>query len=135
MNLKEALARIEELEDIITAQNSEIDDLEHEVGKLEREIENSWVPVSDEDFNEIEERVFLRDIGFDPDRLPTSVGERMDIRSRLESPIPDLSQALDECQDQYTYLEEHYNRAFELGYDPITREFYCRACVRAGRED
>lgn len=135
MNLREAFAKIEKLEDIITAQNSRIDELEHEVGKLEQEVENSWVPVSDEEFNEIEERVFLRDIGFDPDRLPSMLGERVDIRSRLESPIPDLSQALDECQEQYGYLEQHYDRAFELGYDPITKEFYCRGCVRAGRED
>lgn len=77
---------------------------------------------------------FLQDIGLDPYRLPSSVGERLDIKSRLESPIPDLSEKLDECQEQYNYLEQHYNRAWELGYDPITKDFYCKACSRAGRE-
>lgn len=135
MNLKDALAKIEELEGIIADQNLAIDDLEVKVSQLERKIEDSWVPVSEEDLQDLPERVFLQDIGLDPDRLPTSVGERMDIKSRLESPIPDLSQALDECQEQYAYLEKHYDRAFELGYDPITKEFYCRACDRAGRHD
>jgi len=142
MTLEQALKEIqrlrgliEVLEETIADHELTIADLEDEKAKLEGQIEDSWVPVSDDDLEEVEERVFLRDIGLDPDRLPSSVGERMDIRSRLESPIPDLSQALDECQDQYRYLEEHYNRAWELGYDPITREFYCRACIRAGRED
>lgn len=135
MNLIDALAKIEELEDIIANQNLAIDDLEVKVGQLEQQIEDSWMPVSEEDLEDLQERSFLREIGFDPDRLPSTLGERMDIRSRLESPIPDLSQALDECQEQYNYLEKHYDRAFELGYDPITKEFYCRACVRAGRED
>ena len=130
MNLKEALARIEELEHIIGEQNLVIDDLENQVGKLEREIENSWVPVLDEDLEDLEERNFLRDIGLDPDRLPSSVGVRMDIRDRIASPVPDLTQALEECQEQYGYLEEHYNRAWELGYDPITKEFYCKACAK-----
>lgn len=79
--------------------------------------------------------IFLRDIGLDPWNLPSSVGERMDIRKRLESPVPDLSDKLDECQEQYKYIEEHYNRAWELGYDPVTKDFYCRACTRAGRLD
>ena len=130
MNLQEALARIEELEHIIGEQNLVIDDLENQVGKLEREIENSWVPVLDEDLEDLEERNFLRDIGLDPDRLPSSVGVRMDIRDRIASPVPDLTQALEECQEQYGYLEEHYNRAWELGYDPITKEFYCKACAK-----
>lgn len=47
MDLKEALAKIEELEDIITAQNSRIDDLENEVGKLESEIDDLESEVSD----------------------------------------------------------------------------------------
>ena len=84
MNLQEALARIEELEHIIGEQNLVIDDLENQVGKLEREIENSWVPVLDEDLEDLEERNFLRDIGLDPDRLPTSVGDRMMLRDRLQ---------------------------------------------------
>lgn len=135
MNLRDALAKIEELEEIIADQNLAIDDLEVKVGKLEQEIEDSWIPISPEELEEVQERVFLRDIGLDPDRLPSSVGERMDIRKRLESPIPDLSDALEECQEQYKYIEEHYNRAWELGYDPITKDFYCRACSRAGRFD
>lgn len=135
MNLKDALAKIEELEEIITAQNGRIDDLETEIGQLEQKIEDSWIPVSEEDLQDLPERIFLQDIGLDPDRLPTSVGERLDIKSRLESPIPDLSDKLAECQEQYAYLEKHYDRAWELGYDPITKEFYCRACQRAGRHD
>jgi chromosome segregation ATPase len=135
MNLRDALAKIEELEEQIADLEMEKSDLEVKVDRLEQEIEGSWIPVSAEDLEDLPERIFLQEIGFDPDRLPSSVGERMDIRSRLESPIPDLSQALDECQEQYSYLEKHYDRAFELGYDPITKDFYCRACVRAGRED
>lgn len=135
MNLKDALAKIEELEEQIADLELEVHDLEVKVSQLEEQIEDSWMPVSEEDLEDLPERIFLQEIGFDPDRLPTSVGERMDIKSRLESPIPDLSQALDECQEQYAYLEKHYDRAFELGYDPITKEFYCRACDRAGRHD
>ena len=129
MNLKEALARIEELEEIVASQNLAIDDLENKVGRLENNTD-WWIPVSEEELEDMDERVFLRDIGLDPDRLPSSVGERMDIRKRLESPIPDLTEKLEECQEQYGYLEEHYNRAWELGYDPITKEFYCKACAK-----
>jgi chromosome segregation ATPase len=130
MNLQEALARIEELEEIIANQNMAIDDLENKIGDLEQQIEDSWIPVTKEDLEDLEQFTFLRDIGLDPDRLPSSVGERMNIRDRLASPIPDLTQALEECQEQYGYLEEHYNRAWELGYDPITKEFYCKACAK-----
>jgi len=139
MNLKEALAKIEELEE-------QIADLEQEIDDLEQDAERANDPLYDSDdvieiFNPdpealetLDPYVFLRDIGFDPWNLPSSVGERMDIRKRLESPIPDLSDKLEECQEQYNYLEQHYNRAWELGYDPITKDFYCKACSRAGRE-
>jgi len=144
MTLEQALKEIqrlrgliEVLEETIADQELTIAELEDEKAELEGELEEAveYEILDDEEYDEIEERVFLRDIGFDPDRLPKSVGERMDIRSRLESPIPDLSDKLNECQEQYAYLEQHYDRAFELGYDPITKEFYCRACQRAGRED
>lgn len=140
MNLKEALAKIEELEE-------EIADLELEIDGLEQDAERANDPLYDSDdvieiFNPdpealetLDPYIFLRDIGLDPWKLPSSVGERMDIRKRLESPIPDLSEKLEECQEQYGYLEQHYNRAWELGYDPITKDFYCKACSRAGRED
>ncbi len=140
MNLKEALAKIEELEE-------EIADLEQEIDDLEQDAERANDPLyGDDDVIEIfnpdpealetlDPYVFLRDIGLDPWNLPSSLGARMDIKKRLESPIPDLSDALEECQEQYKYLEEHYTRAWELGYDPITKDFYCKACSRAGRFD
>lgn len=123
----------DELRERLGAALSRIEELEMEVADLEMQVDDCID--LDEDPRYMELRDFLSDIGFDPHKLPSSVGERMDIRSRLESPIPDLSQALEECQEQYKYLEEHYDRAFELGYDPITKEFYCRACSRAGRDD
>lgn len=136
MNLKEALTKIEELEEQIADLEMEIDDLKQDAeeeelyGDLYAEDEDVLVQDDPEYLETLDAFVFLREIGLDPFKLPSSVGERMEIRDRLASPIPDLTQALDECQDQYKYLEQHYNRAFELGYDPITKEFYCRACAK-----
>lgn len=94
MNLPQALAEIrrlraliDALEDTIADQELQIDDLEHTNCQLEQQIADSWVPVSEEELNEIEERVFLRDIGFDPDRLPISVGERMAIRDAISQTV------------------------------------------------
>ncbi len=130
---------IETLKQSLDKALARIADLEQDVKQMAAEIECS-PPNSDDfewhklDYDPEELWIFLEDIGLDPNRLPSSVGERMDIRKRLESPIPDLSEKLEECQEQYNYLEQHYNRAWELGYDPITKDFYCRACSRAGRE-
>lgn len=120
-----------------------IRDLEEQIDLMKKQIEKFTLDHADssEDFLN-EDYVdptnmmdFLEEIGFDPFDLPSSVGERMEIRDRVASAIPDLSQALEECQDNSKHLEEHYNRAWELGYDPITKDFYCRACDRAKRRD
>lgn len=134
--------------DKISEISMKIGDLEQELIDLEDDLNGDADSglYSDDDFEivvdpdpeyleTLDPYIFLREIGFDPWNLPKTLGERNDIRDRLASPIPDLSAKLDECQEQYGYLEEHYNRAWELGYDPITKEFYCRACIRAGRED
>jgi len=139
MNLKEALAKIEELEEQIADMELEIDDLEQDAERANDPLydneEYNGLKLQTLDYDPEELYIFLEDIGLDPNRLPSSLGERMDIKSRLESPIPDLSEKLEECQEQYSYLEEHYTRAWELGYDPITKDFYCKACSRAGRYD
>lgn len=74
MNLREALARIEELEDQIADLELEIDDLQPEDDDLYYEED---CPDLDEDPRYMEMREFIRDIGFDPDALPSSLGERM----------------------------------------------------------
>lgn len=132
---RDALQTIEDLKHQISEMDDEISELEDRIEELEKEVEDADLfELDSDDLEELDAYVFLREIGFDPDNLPTSVGERIDIRNKLESKIPNLTEALDECQEQYSYLEKHYERAFELGYDPITKEFYCRACSRAGRE-
>lgn len=87
MNLKEALAKIEELED-------QIADLEMEVDDLEQDAERANDPLYDDDDDCIdldedprymELRDFLSDIGFDPQSLPSTVGERMAIARLIEA--------------------------------------------------
>lgn len=75
----------ERIEPMIAGQQPpDVAELEERIAELESELETAGIlMVSDEEFEELEERVFLRDIGFDPDNLPSSVGERADIKRAL----------------------------------------------------
>jgi hypothetical protein len=73
-----------------------IDRLTDEIDRLKRKTDQ-WRPGDDEDddddwygddseeYEDLDVVIFLRDIGFDPDRLPSSVGERMAIRDLLQA--------------------------------------------------
>jgi hypothetical protein len=89
MNLKEALAKIEELEEQIADLEMENDDLQQdkkddeEYGDLY--LEDDDCPDLDEDPRYMELRDFIRDIGFDPEALPSSLGDRMAICGLIEA--------------------------------------------------
>lgn len=78
---------IDRLQQIIDLQNERISELESQIEEHEECEEEPWIRISDEEFEELEERVFLRDIGFDPDELPSSVGARLDIRRVLSGEL------------------------------------------------
>lgn len=91
---------VDELRERLGAALSKIDDLEEQIADLEMEIDDlkqdaededddlyyeDDCPDLDEDPRYMEMREFLRDIGFDPDSLPGSLGERMAIARLLEA--------------------------------------------------
>lgn len=85
--LSAALSKIDDLESQIADLEMQVDDLEHDA---EAEDDDDLYyeddcPDLDEDPRYMEMREFLRDIGFDPDSLPSSVGERMAICGLLEA--------------------------------------------------
>lgn len=93
MNLEQALKEIrrlrgliDDLEETIADHELTIATLEDEKAELQGELEEAieYDILDDDDFEELEERVFLRDIGLDPDRLPNSLGDRMMLRDRLQ---------------------------------------------------
>lgn len=47
--------------------------------------DDDWYGDDNEEFEDLDVVIFLRDIGFDPDNLPSSVGERMAIRDLLQA--------------------------------------------------
>lgn len=94
MTLEQALKEIqrlrgliEVLEETIADQELTIAELEDEKAELQGELEEAveYDILDDDEYEDLEERVFLKDIGFDPDRLPMSVGERMGIARLLEA--------------------------------------------------
>lgn len=78
--------KVDQLEEKIADLDLVIEDLENEKAELQGELEEAveYDILDDDEYEDIEERVFLRDIGLDPDRLPTSVGDRMMLRDRLQ---------------------------------------------------
>jgi hypothetical protein len=78
-----ALRKIDRLRDIIESQNDRIQELEKELEEAEEY--DIYDDVGEEEWEELDVVVFLRDIGFDPDRLPSSVGDRRAIRDLLEA--------------------------------------------------
>lgn len=78
-------ARIAELED-------EVSDLEDEVETLEKEAENSDLYGDDDDdefevldYDPVALFTFVKEIGFDPYNLPSSLGECLAIRDLLQA--------------------------------------------------
>lgn len=88
MNLQEALARIEELEDEISDLELENDDLEEQVKRLEdplydEDCECGLGDIDPEDLEDLNAFAFLREIGLDPWNLPNDLGTRMVIRDLI----------------------------------------------------
>lgn len=70
-----ALDKIYELQAKVEELETELEQLREGIDEQVIEAEGEW-----EDLDVV---VFLRDIGFDPDNLPSSVGERMSIRDAI----------------------------------------------------
>lgn len=59
-----------------------VQELESELERLKDGVSEEVIEANEE-WEELDVVVFLRDIGFDPDNLPNSLGERMAIRDAI----------------------------------------------------